>query len=462
MRVHTNKFWADVLQKSERIIATARMLPRRFVTAGAQWVCPDGDRLSNSAFNLVDTHFNQFMAMQLFVWTMFETSARAPMHRMERLRAQAAIKSNKTALDISADADLTVLVLQHLCTLVCWMPASDMTMQVYKPDRYTSVQAHNWLTANWNKVKTLSSRNAKMPDMPPNRGDVQEWERCLRRVFKTQLGVGVQKQRNRKKNKKQIENSTHVASSYIFITGSLWRTLAVDLPSYITWLLGRNPPMVTVSPSCYVPCDLCDLDGGGNVECVFQGGVARCVSNSSLDCDIHRDLAMPLDVGTAKEFADRIAKRKSPEIISLYSFSQEGDDDDGDDDMTIPPPVFALMCEQQDGKEAEQQTQTKMDPEVVDRLLKFLGFVDGVNTSEPVSVEGVLVAVANNEPLSQADQAHVTERLALSMSTVIQWSNARQITLTLRKLAISAELNITTARVKRDFTRSRAYTVTTR
>jgi hypothetical protein len=171
---------------------------------------------------------------------------------------------------------------------------------------------------------------------------------------------------------------------------------------------------------------------------------------------------MPLDVGTAKEFADRIAKRKSPEIISLYSFSQEGDDDDGDDDMTIPSPVFALMCEQQDGKEAEQQTQTKMDPEVVDRLLKFLGFVDGVNTSEPVSVEGVLVAVANNEPLSQADQAHVTERLALSMSTVIQWSNARQITLTLRKLAISAELNITTARVKRDFTRSRAYTVTTR
>jgi hypothetical protein len=115
------------------------------------------------------------------------------------------------------------------------------------------------------------------------------------------------------------------------------------------------------------------------------------------------------------------------------------------------------MCEQPEGK--EQHTGANMDPEVVDRLLKFLGFSAGVATAIPVSVEDVLAAVANNKPLSQADQAHIKRRLTLSISTVAQWSNARHITPVLCKLAINAEIDIKNERVKKHSIRSRAYTI---
>jgi hypothetical protein len=67
--------------------------------------------------------------------------------------------------------------------------------------------------------------------------------------------------------------------------------------------------------------------------------------------------------------------------------------------------------------------------------------------------------VADNEALSEADQTHVQQKLALSMGTVAQWDNARQITLALCKLATNADLHITNERVQRNSSRVRAYTV---
>jgi hypothetical protein len=440
MRVHTNSSLVPTLDKAQRVIFIARMLPRRFVTAGPEWI--SSNCLSNRAFNLIDTHYSQFMAMQLLVWTMSKANKFIPINRMTLLRAQTATICNKTVVDITADADLTVLVIAHVCTLVSLMPASDMTMQVYKPDPHASIQAHVWLTANWQRVKTFSSRGAKLPSTPPNRSDAKGWTRCLKRVFKSQLGVGVRKQKMHKNTE-----SPH----YSLTTGSLWKTLGLDLLAYTKWLLEGEAARITVSPIACVPCDLCDLDGQGPVECVFQGGFSRCATKSSLDCEMHRDLTAPLDVGTDAEFAVLIAKRNSTDKVSQCVPSPH------DDTTVVSAPVFTLMDQQSEVK--EQHMEAKIDPEVVDRLLKFLGFVDGVATASPVSVENVLAAVADNEALSEADQTHVQQKLALSMGTVTQWDNARQITLALCRLATNADLHITNERVKKQSTRSRAYTI---
>lgn len=173
-----------------------------------------------------------------------------------------------------------------------------------------------------------------------------------------------------------------------------------------------------------------------------------CVTKPSSDCEAHRSTGVPLDVGTAAEFADRVAKRTT-EVISLAPV-----------DPGQATPVFTLMCEQPEVK--EQHSETNMDSEVVDRFLKFLGFVHGRTTSTPVSVKDVLGAVANNEPLSQTDQVYIKGRLTWSVSSVAQWSNARQITPILRKLATGAEFDITSKLTKRNLADSRVYTITPR
>jgi hypothetical protein len=377
--------------------------------------------------------------MQLFIWRLCKATEEEAAH-MHHFVSQVASERQMATIDLLADTNVTVLAMEHLCTLLSLAPTRDTTMQVYKPDSRATAQSYDWLTSNWKEVQSLSSRHAKMPDTPPSRGNIGDWEQCMKRVFKEQLGVGIKKQRDRKTNK-----STHL-SSYVLTAGSIWKTLGVDLPSYIQWLCGGEAEMTVVSTTVYVPCDLCDIDGGP-VECVFQGGVARCVLKSSLHVDEHRDLKMPLDVGLATEF-DQLVIKRNTEMISVRSVN------------LVIPPVFSLLGEEEE-EEKVKETSTKMDPDVVDRLLKFLGFVDGVNTSEPVPLEDVLSAVANNELLSLADQAYIRETLAWSLSTVNKWTNATQVTPVLRKLATNAGFNLTNERVQRQFTRGQVYSIAT-
>jgi hypothetical protein len=108
--------YKPVLEKAEKAMSIARMLPRRFVTAavaaGPGWVLDSG-HLSNKAFNLGIAYYNQLQAMHRFVLSIWSRSA----------------VWNKATIDIMADANVTVLVIKHLSTLVSVMTAPDMTIQ---------------------------------------------------------------------------------------------------------------------------------------------------------------------------------------------------------------------------------------------------------------------------------------------------------------------------------------------
>jgi hypothetical protein len=445
MRAHTKKVYADVLDKSERIISIAKMLPRKFVTAGTEWVQPHGQRLSNKAFNLVNTMFYQFVNMQLFIWRLCKATGQEA-ERTWGFVSQVARERQMATIDLLADTDVTVLAIDHLCTLLSLAPTSVTTIQVYKPDSHAVTVSHNWLTSNWQKVKSLSSRHAKMPDTPPSRGNIRDWEQCLKRVLKEQLGVGIKKQRDQKKKKRKKTDTPSATSCYALTAGSIWKILGVDLPSYIQWLCGTEPEMTVVSPTVYVRCDLCEIDGG-LVECVFQGGVARCVLKPSLHVDEHRDLKMPLDVGLAKEFEQRVIQRNT-EVISVPSNKN-----------LLAPPVFLLLGEKKEEEEEEGATRRKS--ELADVLLRFMGFIDGTGTTQSVCTEDVLSAIANNTPITASDQLQIKDILGLSVSTMLQWDNAKKITVALRTLAkVSAAFTIVNKRAKKGMDRTQMYTIT--
>jgi hypothetical protein len=156
------------------------------------------------------------------------------------------------------------------------------------------------------------------------------------------------------KKKKKKNRST----SYLLTTGSLWRTLGIDLASYAKWLLSEDAVRYVVSAGVSVPCMLCNCDGGP-VECVFQGGIARCTSQPSQECEEHRDVYKPLDVDRATDSGARC-------IAAIESMEHDASE-----------AVATLM----DGSVAEN-VEVQDDMVLVDKLLQFMGFPDGHRTIE--------------------------------------------------------------------------------
>jgi hypothetical protein len=430
MCMRSGDSYAHMLDKSKKAMFTARMLPRRFVTSGAEWVLDSG-RLSNRSFNLVIAHYNQFFVMQLFVFSAHTASTTVD---GRQLISQVAAECGVPAHTVACDADLAVDAIRHLCTLASLSVTPSLSLQRYEAGDTASAKAYTWLADKWEKVRTFSTRSAVLPHMPPNRNDDVGWERCMKRIFKAQLGVGIKKQKLRKNEQ---------VARYTLTPGSLWKTLGVNLAVYTQWLLGEEAAMVTLSPRVCVPCELCDHDGGP-VECVFQGGVARCAGRSSLDCDAHRSLGTPLDVGPATEFTDRMSTRNTVQAALQLTTN-----------IDLPaPPVCTLISAQGD------QEGTEVDNALVDRLLQFMGFIDGTKTKAPVTVGDILLAVTTHPLPLLEEQTRVQLELQLSLLSLREWRNARQVTPVLRRLSTKAGFKITSRLLSRNAADSRSYTIT--
>jgi hypothetical protein len=446
MRFNTdNSVTTDGLKKSERALFTARMLPRRFVTAaGDDWV--HRYSLSNKTFNVVDKYFHQFMVLQSFVWAMSLPS----MQHHELVEQYAALYA-RTAIRITAKSELAVLTIRHLCTLACLQSSETaLSVQVYEPNSSDLAQAYRWVHSNWTQVQSLSSRNCALPANIPGRYDSTEWLRCVRRVTRTQMGVNMEKKKKKKQNKNKTGMATDSASAWFtFTAGSLWKTLGVHLEVYVPWLLGGEATTTfIVSPSVCTPCDLCDV-GSGPVDCLYQGGIARCTVKSSEDRTAHRIMALPLDTGLKIDFDNRLLKRNA-ETVQMYNLAEQ----------KVPEPAVLMQITSDKEEEEEQENGVPNGTSaVVDTMLKFFGFVDGARTTQSVSAKEVLSAIANNSPLSSTDQLHVQRVFGLSASTMCEWSNARQITPVLRRLAAKEQFDITSKLTKRKVADSRVYTI---
>jgi hypothetical protein len=327
----------DGLDKSERALFTARMLPRRFVTAGVDWVHLHS--LSNKTFNLVDDHFNQFVVLHQFVGAIS-----LPSTQHHELVKQYADMYAQRGIRIKATSELAGLAIRHLCTLSCLQPSETvLSVHVYTPRSGDLAHAYSWVHNNWTQVKSLSTKNCTLPVDIPGRHDSTEWLRCVRRVTRTQsVNMG----------KKQNKNKTGMAGSsastwFTFTAGSLWKTLGVHLEVYIPSLLGREATNTfIVSPSVYTPCDLCDL-GNGPVDCLYQGGLARCIVKSSADCTAHRDMALPLDTGLQIDFDNRLLKQ-SAQTVQMDNLVEQ--------QVLEPAALMQITSDKEEGEEQKNST----------------------------------------------------------------------------------------------------------
>jgi hypothetical protein len=148
--------------------------------------------------------------------------------------------------------------------------------------------------------------------------------------------------------------------------------LGLEMDAYTAWSLGDGPNTHITSPAVWVPCEYCEQSGSGLlglVECVCQGGFAKCVWSRSR----HRSPQMPLDVGTTSSFTTFVApmmtqSNADEEMLSWMEPEPE------------PEP------EPESEPAAEAEAKSKMNPKFVDRVFKFLGFTDGIETRNHVRI----------------------------------------------------------------------------
>jgi hypothetical protein len=238
------------------------MLLRRFVTAGQAWVLDSG-RLSNRAFNIVIGQYHQFVGMQYFLWWV------ATGKKIFPFALDVASQNSMSFIDFASDSRLVVDVLQYVCIMSRLNTGLDLRLQVHNPQASTQTSAHAWLTTNWNKVRNMTTKNTLLPTDPPNRHDTEKWTTCMKRLFKAQLGVGIQKAGKK------------ADSGYTINPGSMWKTLGIDLQAYTVWMLGTEATKVALCPEVQTICDLCGPNSG-IVRCVHQGRLAVCNSRRYL------------------------------------------------------------------------------------------------------------------------------------------------------------------------------------
>jgi hypothetical protein len=142
----------------------------------------------------------------------------------------------------------------------------------------------------------------------------------------------------------------------------------------------------------------------------------------------------PLDAGTTDSFTKRVAAMMQP-----------SDDVQG--------MLFLKVVEPQPEPEPGE---TKMNAEFTNRVFKFMGFVDGIDSRKEVQISDVLASVARSPPLSMADQRRGTVEMQVSFEQAPSWTTVRQIGPVLRKIA-SKTVPIGTRIVTRGDPTSRVY-----
>jgi hypothetical protein len=184
---------------------------------------------------------------------------------------------------------------------------------------------------------------------------------------------------------------------------SFWRILGFNVPSYAQWLISPAANDFGMCPISVTQCDLCGTDGP-EVKCIMQGGEWRCTVKQNMQTEIHRDVNTPIDVGSMKLFAGNVKARNArvalarPDAMVIEELKQDDVED------------FPLM----------------------NRLLRFLGFAQGLATAEGVTPEQLISATTTTVPLSREDRLRT--EIALGVTLPDTWHDMNSIVQMLRKI----------------------------
>jgi hypothetical protein len=246
------------------------------------------------------------------------------------------------------------------------------------------VDAHVWVTTNWQAVRSMMTKNSMSPLTPPALSAPAEWLQCAKRVIKAKLGLGLVPQRNAAKGR---AGWTHTLTVLGF-----WAKIGLDIPGYVEWLQGPDRTAFGISPMVRTSCDLCNGAGDDSV-CVSQGGLWRCVVSQGGSQVEHRVWPDPLDVGTLRTF-HRLANLQDPQDGLQLEVVQEEEEEEEVKDEVLPVGASAAL----------------------DPFLSFLGFPEGVKSKQSVSDSEMRRCVDNNAPPTERVQAQLRQDLGLEPS----------------------------------------------
>jgi hypothetical protein len=281
-------------------------------------------------------------------------------------------------------------------------------------------RAYRWISNNWKGCNSLLSKRSAAMLALPGIGDQKAWIKYSANVIKKQMGVSF----------RVIRGSTHL--TYKVLPGVLFQRLGTDMPSYAAWLRTEGPNNHTTSPTLWASCEQCTQLGvyAPPVQCVFQNGLARCVVAPSNEHLEHRDMKMPLDVGTMDSFTKRVAS-----MMGQGSAVQSID-----------------MVE-----EEEEEKESKVDAGLIDRVLMFMGFTDGIRTAEQVGISKMLLVIKAQQPLAVDDELYMRKKCNVSFTNAKEWNNASKLGAVFNKLSVGVQVTIRSKMLIRNTAESRVY-----
>jgi hypothetical protein len=167
--------------------------------------------------------------------------------------------------------------------------------------------AHAWVQENWKYVRSMAPVRHKDSKIVPTTTDHKAWVRILKRVLKAQVGFGIRQIRNNSTGSSSLSaNASTPLYKLTFL--SFWKTLDINVPSYVQWWAHSQKTDFGIGPILHTCCDVCDTDGPP-VPCVMQGGLWVCVDTKNPLRSEHRDMFMPIDVGSRQVFMKAVAGR---------------------------------------------------------------------------------------------------------------------------------------------------------
>jgi hypothetical protein len=285
--------------------------------------------------------------------------------------------------------------------------------------RTLDCMARKWVIKNWQKIRTLPSKNFQLPVIVPQEDETDQWNLCLQRILKEHTGMSWRKQkRNTKFNLTPL---------------SMWSKLGINVLHYVEWL--RSPHATRfgiIQKTSIHRCTECD-GAGDEVLCLRQSGSWRCIHRQTADSWPHRQPFHPLDVYPARtrKKDNKKHRNRTREVVHAPASTPKQ-----------PCAVVAIPLKENSNTD---------DVTIIDRLVRSAGFLHGTLADTPGVSQHDMGDAWSAAIVSQDDRTEIMRLYNVDLGVALNnKTHTKKLRSFLRIILKSKKLTIITKRSRVD------------
>lgn len=224
--------------------------------------------------------------------------------------------------------------------------------------------AHTLVEKHWKFVSTLMTKAFRTKNgltEIPRVSDAVKWSKLYKHVLLRHYGIGC-----------RVLGDGRLQ----LVPVSFWGEMNIDMADYARWLCTTQGSNFGPLPPQFTACFACDGMSSDIIKCYMQGGVPLCVYAG------HRVYTDPLDTPGRQRVIGYVA---APVAAIGY--------------QEAAAPVAAIGY-QEEAKDAEEE-EAKVD--VVDRLLEYVGFVGGRESTTKLTYDKMKEAISRSPKLTTTE-----------------------------------------------------------